>query len=238
MKNINSTPVIIGISTIIGLSILGFSISNAIIKFKTFDRSVTVKGLSERFCQANLANWTISFSSTANDLVQIYNNVNKNINEIMSFLSNSGIQENCIIIPPNFLTDKFTLSYGAADGLQFRYVAKQNILVSSTNITLIQKLQTELPNLGKKGIVFSGNEYVSPVNYVFTNLNAVKPEMVMEATQNAREVALKFAEDSKSKLGKIKNASQGQFIIQDSDQSSPHIKLIRVVSTVEYYLRD
>ncbi len=59
-----------------------------------------------------------------------------------------------------------------------------------------------------------------------------------EATTKAREVAVKFAKDSNSKLGKIKRASQGQFTISPRDKNNPHIKKIRVVSTVEYYLSD
>jgi hypothetical protein len=62
--------------------------------------------------------------------------------------------------------------------------------------------------------------------------------MIEEATKNAREVAEKFAQDSKSKLGKIKSASQGQFTIEDRDSNTPYIKKVRVVSTVEYYLSD
>jgi hypothetical protein len=62
--------------------------------------------------------------------------------------------------------------------------------------------------------------------------------MIEEATKNAREVANKFAIDSHSGLGKIKKASQGQFSINDRDKNNPHIKKVRVVSTVEYYLVD
>jgi len=62
--------------------------------------------------------------------------------------------------------------------------------------------------------------------------------MIEEATTQAREVAEKFAKDSKSRLGKIKRASQGQFSIGDRDRNNPHIKKVRVVSTIEYYLSD
>ena len=60
--------------------------------------------------------------------------------------------------------------------------------------------------------------------------------MIQEATTKARQVAIKFAEDSQSKLGKIKKASQGQFSINPRDRNNPHIKKLRVVSTVKYYL--
>jgi hypothetical protein len=51
-------------------------------------------------------------------------------------------------------------------------------------------------------------------------------------------VAQKFAEDSDSRLGKIRQAAQGQFSIEPRDTNNPHIKKVRVVSTVEYYLSD
>ena len=95
-----------------------------------------------------------------------------------------------------------------------------------------------LLELGKQGIAFTGDPYQNQVEYLFTRLNGIKPEMIEEATRNAREVAQKFAEDSRSRLGKIRRASQGQFSIEPRDTNNPHIKKVRVVSTVEYYLSD
>ena len=96
---------------------------------------------------------------------------------------------------------------------------------------------SELSEIGKQGIVLSG-DYDSKPDYLYTGLSSIKPAMIEESTQNAREVANKFAADSDSRLGKIKTASQGQFSIEDRDQNNPHIKKVRVVSTVQYYLAD
>ncbi len=102
----------------------------------------------------------------------------------------------------------------------------------------MRSLMKRMGELGKQGIVFSAQDYQNQVQYLFTRLNEVKPEMIQEATKKAREVALKFAEDSNSQLGKIKRASQGRFSISPRDSNNPHIKKIRVVSTIEYYLSD
>jgi hypothetical protein len=99
-------------------------------------------------------------------------------------------------------------------------------------------MMSDLAQLGKQGIVFTGGNYQSQTEYLFTRLNEVKPAMIEEATNKAREVAVKFAQDSQSTLGKIKRASQGQFSISARDNNTPHIKRVRVVSTVEYYLSD
>ena len=77
------------------------------------------------------------------------------------------------------------------------------------------------------------------VNTFYPNaINEIKPEMVEEATKKAKEVAEKFALDSKSRVGKIRSATQGLFTITDRDQNTPEIKKVRVVTTISYYLKD
>ena len=90
----------------------------------------------------------------------------------------------------------------------------------------------------KEGIAISSNDYSNPLQYEFTGLNDIKPQMIAEATKNAREAAQKFADDSESKLGKIQTANQGQFSITDRDQYTPSIKSVRVVTTLTYFLED
>ena len=76
------------------------------------------------------------------------------------------------------------------------------------------------------------------VEYLFNGLNAIKPQMIAEATQNARKAAEQFARDSGSQVGKIKRASQGLFSIDDAAPGLPERKSVRVVTTVEYILSD
>jgi hypothetical protein len=96
----------------------------------------------------------------------------------------------------------------------------------------------KLSQLGASGIAIAGADYQNQVEFLFSRLNDIKPEMVQEATAKARQVALEFARDSNSQLGKIRKASQGQFSIEPRDKNNPHLKQIRVVSTIEYYLTD
>ena len=83
-----------------------------------------------------------------------------------------------------------------------------------------------------------GGDYRYNVQYDYTGLNDIKPQMIEEATKNARAAAVKFAKDSDSELGKIKRAYQGQFSIEDRDANTPYIKRIRVVTTIDYSLED
>ena len=136
------------------------------------------------------------------------------------------------------ITDKSAQQYGNQAKAEFRYTAMQTVTAYSKNIKSVRSVMGTLSELGKQGIVFSGGNYQSTTEYLFTRLNEAKPGMIEEATRKAREVAEKFASDSKSTLGKIRKASQGQFSINARDKNNPHIKKVRVVSTVEYYLSD
>ena len=97
---------------------------------------------------------------------------------------------------------------------------------------------SRMRELLKQGIAISAGDYGSQVEYEFTSLNKIKPQMIEEATKNAREAAAKFAADSDSRLGKIKSAEQGYFSIENRDQYTPHIKKVRVVTSVNYFLEN
>ena len=122
--------------------------------------------------------------------------------------------------------------------ISYRYNATSVITVTSSKVDLVRRIMSEQAELMKQGIAITGGDYRYNVSYEFTGLNQIKPQMVEEATKNARSVAEKFASDSDSRLGKIRNASQGQFSIEDRDANTPYIKNVRVVTTVNYYLRN
>jgi hypothetical protein len=99
-------------------------------------------------------------------------------------------------------------------------------------------LRARQAELLKKGVVTGGNSWENPVEFKYEGLNDIKPQMIEEATMNAREAAEKFAKDSDSRLGKIKTANQGTFTIENRDSNTPYIKTVRVVTSVTYYLRN
>lgn len=206
-KRIEAT--ILGLFIFLGLSTLGHFVASAILDFKNFERAVRVKGLAEREVPADIVIWPIQFSIAENDLQKLYKNVEESTSEIRIFLIRQGITEEEITISPPAIKDKTAESYGGTNSIRFRYTASQTVTVYSKNISTIRMVMGNLNQLGKKGIAFTGYGYETKPEYIFTGLNRIKPEMIEDATNNAREVARKFAEDSRSTLGKIKGASQG-----------------------------
>lgn len=157
---------------------------------------------------------------------------------VIEFLKAAGFSESEISVSQPAIMDRQAQSYGDTERVRFRFTAAATITVYTEKVSLVRETMTKVVDLGKQGIAISGQDYQNRTEFLFTNLNRIKPEMIEEATRNAREVAMKFATDSNSRLGRIKTASQGQFSITDRDTSTKHIKNVRVVSTVEYYLSD
>ena len=228
---------VLGVFIFLGLSVLGFLTGSSLIKFKEFERTVTVKGLSEKEYPADIALWPIQFSVASNEVPQLYDDIEKTANQVTAFLKANAFEENEINASPPVIVDKLAQGYEKSK-IEFRYHAAQTITVYSKKIESVRSTMNKLGELGKKGIVLTDDGYQNTTEYLFTRLNEIKPAMIEEATRKAREVARKFAKDSDSKLGKIKKARQGQFSIYDRDKNNPHIKRIRVVSTIEYYLSD
>ena len=232
-----STAVILGLGIFFGLATLGYQLGSAAIEFKQLDRTVTVKGLAEREVQADIVIWPIQFIVADNDLQSLYRSIDAGTQSVTAFLEQNGIDPADVTLSAPAITDKVAQQW-SGEGAEYRYSATQTITVYSSEIEKVRSLMSGLSALGKQGIVLQGGNYDAQTEYLYTRLNDVKPEMIEEATRNAREAATKFAEDSQSELGKIRTASQGQFSISPRDKNNPHIMRVRVVSTVEYYLSD
>lgn len=234
----NTKPnVIAGFFIAIGLMLLGIFINSGIKSFKMLDRVVTVKGLAEIEVPANRVIWPISYSEISNDLQQAYATIESKNAIITNFLTSNGISMDEIICAAPSVTDRQANSYNT-DNITYRYQVKSIVTVSSDKVDIVRGLILKQTELIKKGIAISSENWEHTTKYFFTKLNDVKPQMIEEATKNARASAEKFAADSQSKLGKIKTAYQGQLSIDDRDENTPHIKSLRVVTTVEYMLED
>ena len=224
----------------IGLFLGGRAIRQGFVKFKEMDRTVTAKGLSEKEVEADKATWPLKFKELGNDPAELYERIETNTRAVVEFLKKGGVKENEIsVAPPTLVDQQANMSY-SNETVRYRYKANCVVTVVSKDVDLVRKLVSRQTELMRQGVTIVGNEYDegSVVSYEFTGLNSIKPEMIAEATKNARKTAERFAADSDSKLGKIRTADQGQFSIESRDQNTPWIKNVRVVTTVVYYLKD
>jgi hypothetical protein len=232
------SSMVLGLFIFLGLASLGYLVSESILKFKEFERVVTVKGLAEMEVPADIAIWPIKFTRASNDVTGLYAQLEQDKERIVSFLRGNGFDDSEITIARPAVIDRMAQQYGDGSRAEFRYVGSQGLSIYTEKIQAVRAASYKLAELGKAGVVLGGEDYETRTQYIFSGLNEIKPKMIEDATTNARQVAEKFAMDSLSSLGKIKSANQGQFSIEDRDGNTPYIKKVRVVSTLQYYLSD
>lgn len=237
MARQRSSSVILATGLVLGLVLLGGILARGLVQFRALERTVEVKGLSEREVMADLAIWPIAFQVARDELGAVYERLEVDGAAIVSFLREAGFEASEIALSSPSITDKVAQQYNSGP-VGLRYTATRSVTVYTSKVDLVRSTADRLIELGRKGVVLTGGGWGDATEYVFSGLNEIKPSMIEEATREARAVATKFAQDSDSRLGKIRRANQGQFSIRDRDRTSPHVKIVRVVSTVEYYLVD
>jgi len=234
-----------------GIALAGWFVGNGVREIRTADRFVTVKGVSEREAKADLALWPILLAVPDADLGAAQSRINQNIAKVTAFLRANGLDSTEVELQGLRVTDTFANPYNPAGRQGPRFVVQQTVMVRSEKPEIVLAASQKVGDLVNAGVVLSSGPEWGPggPSYVFRRLNDLKPSMIAEATAEARKAAEQFAKDSKSKLGGIHRANQGLFLILPRDaagsdggagmnEQAQITKTVRVVTTVEYRLRD
>lgn len=219
----------------LALAFMAVSIKTGLLQFRDADRVVSVKGLAERTLEADLALWPINFTVLGDGLDKLQSDIETQQDLIRSFLLLKGFAENELQLSMPKITDQHANLYGSNMPPQ-RYRAEVTVLVRTGNIEQVRSGMQSVGELVKSGVALT-QSYEHQPRFIFTQLNAIKPEMIAEATREARAAADQFARDAGAEVGSIRRASQGYFSIEDVDQYTPELKKVRVVTSVDYSLR-
>jgi hypothetical protein len=251
-----SSPLLIpftalGILLAIGLIVGGLLLGTRIRDFKRADRYVEVKGLVERTVKSDSATWPISFSEAGDSLPTVFAASEKDKAAVIGFLQAQGFAQQDITLGSISVTDRSTQQFNSNEHGP-RFVVQQTITLQSNDVDKVAAANAKTADLIRAGVVIQSgqNGGGGGVAYKFGGLNALKPDMITEATRNARASADRFAADSGSQVGAIRSANQGVFSISAANQGSSTgedggfdqqadssiMKKVRVVSTIDYYL--
>src|SRR5579864_1189860 len=242
----------LGILLALGMIFGGWVTGAQIKATRLSDRYVTVKGLVERKVKSDLAIWPISYKEAGDDLTAVYGKTQADKSAILQFLDQQGIQPEEIELGVVRVVDTQANEYGGGNRPPHRYIVEQRITIHTSRVDKVAAAIQKTMALLQKGIVLNSNPGESVI-YRFTGLNSIKPDMITEATRNARSAVDRFAKDSGSKVGSIRQANQGVFSISAADEvgdtgtgesgqanynigDSSLMKTVRVVTSVEYYL--
>lgn len=237
-SNNQSGLLFIGLFIAVGLALGGYFIGQTMYNAKVALNTAEAKGLAERRVKADRANWNIGYNVKGKDKTEIpalYEQAEQQQQTIVKILKDSGFDENEIKTgvldyryqefrdDKNKLVDQAHSLYGI-------------ITVETQKVEQVSKARSNVSKLIAQGIDI---ENMAPV-YSFTRLNEIKPDMLREATKNARIAANEFAENAGVNVGGIRSAYQGSFFIRDAGEEYGDTRKIdkdvRVVTTITFYL--
>ena len=201
------------------------------------DRAVTVRGLAERNVTADLATWTINFTAQGSELGAVQAEVDRDARTVANFFRTAGFPAAAVSDAGGSVNQYFDSNRG-----ENSVTINRRVQLRTTDVMAARRAYARQFDLIRGGVAIQEG---SGMQYVFTRLNAIKPEMIAAATQDARRGAERFANDSGTAVGGIRSATQGYFSIgpRDGDDAeetyggrdSPFQK-VRVVTTIEFYL--
>ena len=228
----------------LGLAVSGWFVGHGFLRGRAADRYVTVKGVAEREVKANLALWPLRFVATSDDLARAQAEIARSAGQVYAFLQRHNIDTAQAELQELEVTDVMANPFGERTATGNRYIISQTIMVRSDQPDAVFATSQRVGELVNGGVVLTARMGYGPTGptFLFTGLNDLKPEMIAEATANARAAAEQFAIDSRSRLGGIRQANQGVFVILPRDQAQgiqeeqQLFKTVRVVSTIEYFL--
>lgn len=244
-----SNTIVLGLSILVGLLLLGVFIFKGLKTFSDKDRVVTVKGLAEMNMKATSATISLNFSFSGDDLKDLIRKTDEKKNSIIDYLTSIGYSKDEIKINNMGVVDRQTYYQTEwRDGHQVqvridRYTTTQRLSIQSKDVEKTEDKSSEIELELVSRDLTSGMS----TEYVFPELNSIKPQLIAESTKNARTAGEQFANDSQAKLGKIKTASQGQITIAGNyyydeegagseKPKEPYIQKARVVSTIVFFL--
>ncbi|MBP6060678.1 MAG: SIMPL domain-containing protein [Candidatus Pacebacteria bacterium] len=224
MENIkNYSAWIVGVAVVVFSLIFFFSAQN----FSDQGKYVEVKGLSEKIVKADVAIWSMSFDVKSNNVDSLYADIDKNTLAIKSFLKTKGFEDSEVnVAPVSIYQDTYK------DSL-FRYNSTTQLSVYTKKVDNVKSASQDTLLLVKQGVTLNQNY----IEFQFSDINSVKPEMLAEAIKNARASAKQFADESGSTLGAVSRGNQGVFDVTEKDPGSPEYKKIRVVSSLRFLLK-
>jgi uncharacterized protein len=240
---------LLGAELALGLVMGGWLLGEQVKATRLGDRYVSVRGLAERNVKSDLAIWPIDYKEAGDDLPTVYGKTDADRKAILDFLGQQGLQPSEIEVGVVRVVDNQANEYGGPNRPPHRYIVEQRVTVVTPKVDQIAAGAQKTMSLVQQGIVLDSNPNQGP-SFKFTGLNSIKPDMITEATRNARAAADRFASDSGSKVGAIRQANQGIFAILaansggdtgesngfDANADSSLMKTVRVVTSVEYYL--
>jgi len=225
----------------LGVAAGGMAVGQGLERFRSADRSVTVKGLAEQDVESDYAVWTLQFRRGGNEFGAVQKALAEDRDRVVAFLEGLGFADAEVEVRPLQVQDLLAREYGAGSNQLLRFQGTGQVLVKSARPRDVESAALAVDPLIQAGVQLGGGDRPAGPRYQLRGFNEIKAPLLAQATRNAREQAQKFAAEAGAELGALRSANQGVIQIgsaegQGFDDGSARVKRLRVVSTFQYAL--
>ena len=233
-----------GITLSLGLVVSTFLVTDAMRDIRMSHQIIKVRGYAETPVESDMALWGITVKARDKDVIAAYNVLEEHLRDVLDFLQENHVTTEEINVRAVSVNERRKPAANGHDTNEIEYFElSQVISVKSKNVHNIAKLATSIASLYREG---TGLRSGTP-NYYYTQVNALKSELLTAATQDARERAKTLAEGSGVTLGPLRAARQGVFSVRaggssgiserSSDDVSSISKKVTALVTVDYAMK-
>ena len=199
------------ISVIIAGGLLWFG-NFSISRFSLSKDLIEVKGLSERVVKADIAEITLKIENKNQDLTALYEKRTTDKKKVMDFLKKFDITEADIAsINTDTNDERYTDSENRKTEKYFK--AEDTIFIKTSNLERVNELKSDIVNLSSENVLIT-----CECSYKFTNFQALKLDMINEASENAKKSAISFIQPYGKHIKDVAYLKQGEVSIRAENE--------------------
>jgi len=176
---------------------------------------IIVTGSAKVDAKADKAVWTLSIQNNGRTPASAVTGIDSGINAVQKYLVDGGIKSDQLTLGAisSYPTEEYI--NGNPTGRILNYRASREITVRTKDVQLVSKLSQNIGSLLQQGVNVSN---YGPQYYVST-LNKIRPELLSQATKDAKDRAAAMTKAVGGKVGSITSVKAGPIQVTTPDST-------------------
>ena len=201
---------IIGLCIVLSCGALAFGLSH----FRSEGSHViSATGSASVDFEADTIIWRGSFTSTAYTSQEAYTKIKNDADLVDRYLKDNGLGDDEVVFNSvdigRTYQEIYDINGNYAGSEPDGYLLTQSVTVTSSDIEKVEKISRDISSLLDQGVELTSE---SP-EYYYSDLDALKLDLIDQASLNAKERIDIIAKNSNAKIGRLNNSSLGVFQI-------------------------
>ncbi len=197
---------VVGLAVVAGAAVFGRALIDSF-RIHHQEKRITVTGSATRRIRSDSIVWEASVRSQDPAMTAAYKKLATDMPVLIQFVKAHGVPDGEIATSSTTVTEVHPRDQNGVyqEQVVASYIVEQRITVTSKDIPKVEKVSREVTDLLDKGIYVHSQ---APL-YIYTNLAALKIQMLAEASRDARLRADQIAGNTGATLGGLLSARMG-----------------------------